>query len=91
MVAATRDPTRFDGRLGDFIRFGVSPRGTLALAQVARVHAYLQGCDHVTPDDVKEMSRTVLRHRLVLSYEALAEEMTADAVLASLLDQVPVP
>lgn len=91
VVAATRNPTRFNARLGDFIRFGVSPRGSLALAQVARVHAYLQGRDYVTPDDIKDVSRTVLRHRLVLSYEALAEEMTADDVLTSLLDQVPVP
>lgn len=91
LVAATRDPYRFGADVGDLVRFGVSPRGTLALAHVARASAFLAGRDHVVPDDVKSVAPAVFRHRVVLSYEALAEQMTADEVLAMILQQVPVP
>lgn len=91
LVTATRDPYRFGREVGDFIRFGVSPRGTLALAHVARAYAFLDGRDHVVPDDIKAMVNSVFRHRVVLSYEALAEQKTVDEVLATILQQVPVP
>lgn len=91
LVAATRDPYRIGPEVGDLIRFGVSPRGTLALAHVARAFAFLRGRNHVVPDDVKAMARAVFRHRIVLSYEALAEQKTADDVLERVLQQVPVP
>ena len=91
LVAATRDPYRFGAELGDLVRFGVSPRGTLALAHAARALAFLAGRDHVVPDDVKTMAMPAFRHRIVLSYEALAEQKTADEVLDVLLSQVPVP
>lgn len=91
LVSATRDPYRFGAQIGDLIRFGVSPRGTLALGHVARAAAFLAGRDHVVPDDVKAMAASVFRHRIVLSYEALAEQKTVDEVLGMLLQQVPVP
>lgn len=91
LVAATRDPYRFGAEVGDLVRFGVSPRGTLALAHVARAFAFLAGRDHVVPDDVKAMVTSVFRHRIVLSYEALAEQKSVDDVLAMILQQVPVP
>ncbi|WP_235935198.1 AAA family ATPase [Candidatus Laterigemmans baculatus] len=91
LVAATRDPYRFGSEVGDLVRFGVSPRGTLALAHVARASAFVAGRDHVTPDDVKAVATAVFRHRIVLSYEALAEQKAADDVLAMILSQVPVP
>lgn len=91
LVVATRDPYRFGGEIGDLVRFGVSPRGTLALARVARASAFLAGRDHVIPDDVKSVALAVFRHRIVLSYEALAEQKNADQVLEMILQQVPVP
>lgn len=91
LVAATRDPYRFGPEVGDLVRFGVSPRGTLALAHAARAFAFLAGRDHVIPDDVKTMATPAFRHRIVLSYEAMAEQKSADEVLELLLGQVPVP
>lgn len=91
LVTATRDPYRFGAEVGALIRFGVSPRGTLALAHVARASAFLAGRNHVLPDDVKAMAASVFRHRIVLSYEALAEQKTVDDVLEMVLQQVPVP
>lgn len=91
LVTATRDPYRFGADIGDLVRFGVSPRGTLALAHVARALAFLEGRNHVVPDDVKRMAPSVFRHRIVLSYEALAEQKSVDEVLTMILQQVPVP
>jgi MoxR-like ATPase len=91
LVEATRDPYRFGSELGDLIRFGVSPRGAIALAHAARANAFLESRDYATPDDVKAILGDVFRHRLVLSYEALAEEETADDVLERLVAQVAVP
>lgn len=91
IVLATRDPYQFGADVGELIQFGVSPRGTLGLALAARVHAFLEGRGYVTPHDVKSMAHEVLRHRLILSYEAEAEQQTADGVIDALLAVVPVP
>lgn len=91
LVMATRDPYRFGAEVGDLVQFGVSPRGTLALSLAARVHAFLDGRGFVTPDDVKDMAYEVLRHRIILSYEAEAEERTPDDVLQVIMSAVPVP
>jgi MoxR-like ATPase len=90
LVGATRRPAEFGEQLGRWIRVGASPRGTLALDRASRAHAWLQGRDHVLPDDVRAVVPECLRHRLILSYEANAEGVTADDVLAELLNQVAV-
>ncbi len=84
LVAATRKPT-------PHISFGASPRATLAMAHVAKGHAFLQGRPFVIPEDVKAVAHDVLRHRLVLSYEAAAEQVTADRLIDQILNAVPVP
>jgi MoxR-like ATPase len=91
LISATRDPYRFGSEVGDLIRFGVSPRGTIALAHAARAAAFLFDRDYATPDDVHQVLYDALRHRIILSYEALAEEKSADEVLRELVQRVPVP
>ncbi len=92
LVHATRAPADF--KLGDLvplIEFGASPRATIALAQSARAHAFLRGRAFVSPDDVKAMAPDVLRHRVLLTYEAEAESVTSDQVVQRVLDAVPSP
>jgi MoxR-like ATPase len=92
LVHATRAPADF--KLGDLvplIEFGASPRATIALAQSARAHAFLRGREFVSPDDVKAMAPDVLRHRVLLTYEAEAESVTSDQVVQRVLDAVPSP
>lgn len=91
LVRATRDTGELDSKLAAYIRFGVSPRGTLALAHAARAGTFLDGRHHVTPDDVKAVVKDVFRHRIVLSYEALADDRHADDVLDALVPHVRVP
>ena len=73
------------------IELGASPRASIYLMQAARAHAFLQGRSYVTPHDVKSLALDVLRHRLVLTYEAEAEGKTAETIVQVLLDNVPVP
>ncbi len=91
LVRATRDPAGYGLDLGPLIERGASPRATIALVRVARAHALLLGRDYVTPHDVKALARDVLRHRILVSYEADAEGLTADDILRRLLDRIPVP
>jgi MoxR-like ATPase len=91
LVQATRRPHTYSSKSVNYIRFGVSPRGTLALAHAARAFAFLSGRDYVNPDDVKSVLYDVFRHRIVLSYEALAEDQSADGILQTLVQHVPVP
>jgi MoxR-like ATPase len=90
LIAATRRPQSFGDPLQRWIRVGASPRGTLALGRSSRVYAWLQGRDHVLPDDVRAVIHDCLRHRLILSYEANAEGVTADDVIGELINQVAV-
>jgi MoxR-like ATPase len=92
LVTATRRPLDFRlPSLVQHISFGASPRATLALAHVAKAHAFIQGRAYVIPEDVKAVAHDVLRHRLVLSYEAAAEQMTSDRIIDQILGAVPVP
>ena len=92
IVTATRKPTEFKlSALAQHIAYGASPRATLALAHVAKGHAFIQGRAYVVPEDVKAVAHDVLRHRLVLSYEAAAENITADKIVDQVLGAVPVP
>ena len=88
---ASRSPARVERELGGYVAHGASPRATAALAQAALAHALLEGRDYATPDDVKALALDVLRHRLVLTYEAEADSVTADAVIERLLLGVPLP
>jgi len=91
LIMATRDPARYEGsRLKNWIRVGSSPRASIALDKCSRAAAWLAGRDYVTPDDVRGVAHSVLRHRLILSYDALAESVTADAVIDEILKQVVV-
>ena len=92
LVLATRDP-RSAGLpdLSDLISFGASPRATLFLARAAKALAMVRGRGYVIPEDVKELAPDVLRHRIVPTYEAEAEEITTDALIKRLLDRIPVP
>src|SRR5215212_10286426 len=92
IVTATRKPGDFRlNTLVPHIAFGASPRATLALAHVAKAYAFIEGRPYVVPDDVKNVAHDVLRHRIVLSYEAAAELVTADRIIDQVLSAVPVP
>lgn len=90
LVLASRDAGSLDPELARWTAFGASPRGTIALDRCARSLAWLDGRDYVTPDDVRAMAYDVLRHRILLTFEAEAEGMTADAVIERLIERVPV-
>ena len=92
LVHATRAPKEAGlADLAPLIEFGASPRATIALAQASRAHAFLRGRGYVTPDDVKAIAPDVLRHRVLTSFEADAEEVTSDDVVARVLARVPSP
>ncbi|NAX19576.1 AAA family ATPase [Vibrio sp. V39_P1S14PM300] len=88
LVMATRQPTQYDDRLAQWIELGVSPRATIALDRCARAHAWLSGRDFVSPQDVQAMAYPVLRHRLLLTYQAQAEGMQPNQVIDHLLSLV---
>ncbi|MFN8651071.1 MAG: MoxR family ATPase [Gemmatimonadales bacterium] len=92
LVRATRDPSVVGlQNLKPLVAFGASPRASIALAQAAKAHAYLRGRGYVIPEDVRAMALDVLRHRVLLTFEAEAEEIDADSVVTRILDAVPVP
>ncbi len=91
LVVATRDPQTFKLNLAPFIQYGASPRATLYLTLAAKAYAFLSGRGYVTPQDVKSIGADVLRHRITISYEAEAEEMTSDTIVQQIFDGVPVP
>ena len=90
LTAATRSPEGYGGDLARWIEFGVSPRATIGLDRCARAHAWLNGKDFVSPDDVQAVLYDVFRHRLLLSFEAEANGQTPDKIISELLLQVPV-
>ena len=77
--------------LRQLVAYGASPRASIYLAQAARAHAYLRGRAYVVPEDIKDMARDVLRHRVLLTFEAEAEDVTPDDVIARVLEHVEVP
>jgi MoxR-like ATPase len=91
LVFATREPATFGLDLAALVEYGASPRATLALTLAAKAHAFLQGRGYVTPQDVKSVGPDVLRHRVIVTYEAEAEEIDADEVVRRVFDGVPVP
>ncbi len=88
LIDATRHPQNISETLASYINIGVSPRGTLALERCGRAHAWLEGRDAVQPEDIRRIAPAVIRHRLMLSYQANADNRSADDVVTMLLDAV---
>ena len=91
IVQATRSPQDFGLRIADLIRYGASPRASICLCMASRAYALIQGRGYVTPQDVKSVGLDVLRHRVIVSYEAEAEEKTSDDIIRQIFNAVKVP
>ena len=91
IVFATRKPVDYTIDISDYIQFGASPRATIFLSLAARVYAFLQRRAFVTPQDIKTIAPAVLRHRIILSYEAEAENISTDQIIGQIFDSVEVP
>ena len=91
IVQATRTPEKYGLDVGKLIQYGASPRATIYLAMASRAHALMQGRGYVTPQDVKSIGMDVLRHRVIITYEAEAEEKTPENVVAAIFDSIAVP
>ncbi len=91
IVQATRYPEAFELNINHLIEYGASPRATIYLQQAARALAFLQGEGNVFPNDVKQVAMDILRHRIIVTYEAEAENMTSEDIIRQILDTVPVP
>ncbi|OSP56027.1 MoxR family ATPase [Pseudoruegeria sp. SK021] len=90
LIFATRAPAQYGEDLAEMIAFGASPRGTIALDRCTRVHAWMRGATFATPMDVQAVVHDVLRHRLILTFEAEADGITKDSLITELLQRVPV-
>jgi len=91
IVCATRDPQKYGLKLANYISYGASPRATIYLAVAAKAQAFLQQRGYVTPQDVKSVGADVLRHRVIVSYEAEAEDKTSEDVIKTIFDTIEVP
>ena len=93
LVFATREPDKFKNlqELSNLIECGASPRASIYLAQAAKAHAFLEHRGYVTPDDIKAIGKDVLRHRIILTYEAEAEQITQEDIVSKLFDEIEVP
>lgn len=91
LIMATRHPEKYDNKLSGQVLFGASPRATIALDRCAKINAWLSGRDFVTPEDIHTVIYDVLRHRLILTFEAQAEGVTTDDIIEKLLNLVPLP
>ncbi len=91
LVLVTREPGAYDAALAPLLRLGASPRASIGLDRASRAHAWLAGRDYVSPEDIQAIAPDVLRHRLLLSYQARADGVGADEIVARLLARVPVP
>ena len=91
IILATRTPEVYGDDLGSWLRYGASPRASIALDRCAKAKAWLAGRDFVSPDDIQDMAFDVLRHRIILSYEAEAQGMTTDNVIQELINRIAVP
>ncbi|GAV20114.1 MoxR-like ATPase [Mariprofundus micogutta] len=91
LVMATRQPEKYSKQLADWIQYAASPRATIALDRCSRAHAWLSGRDYVSPEDIQAIAPDVLRHRLLLSFEAEAAGISSDDVITELLGRVAVP
>ncbi len=91
VVFATREPAKYGLNLRNLISFGASPRATIYLALASKAHAFINGRGYVTPQDVKSIGMDVLRHRVIVSYEAEAEEKTSENIIKQIFDNIEVP
>lgn len=91
LIMATRHLQKYDPKMAGYIMYGASPRATLALDRCAKIHAWMQERDYVTPEDIRAVVFDILRHRIILSFEAQAEGVTTDDVVAQILKLVPLP
>jgi len=92
LVFATREPEKYGlEQLKDLIAFGASPRATIYLNLAAKAHAFIRGRGYITPEDIKAVGPDVLRHRIIVTYEAEAEEKTSDSLVADIFDAIEVP
>ena len=91
LVMATRRPEAYDEKFSRWVAFGASPRGTIALDRCARARTWLSGRDYVLPEDIHAVVHDVLRHRIILTFEAEAEGVTPDSFIDLLLSRVPLP
>jgi MoxR-like ATPase len=91
LVEASRNPEAFGMNIGQYIRYGASPRASIFLAMASKAHALVDGRGYVTPQDVKSISMNILRHRIILTYEAEAEEKTSEDIIKEILQNVDVP
>ena len=91
LVSATRDPGAYGIPMATYIQYGASPRATLYLTLAAKAHAFISGRGYVTPQDVKSIGTDVLRHRVIISYEAEARDLTSDDLVQEIFDTVDVP
>ncbi len=91
LVFATREPEKYGMNVAEYIEFGASPRASIFLAKAARVNAFLAGRTYITPQDIKIVGPDVLRHRIILSFEAEAEDISTETIVQTLFDSVEVP
>lgn len=91
LVEATRNPDQYNLNIRDYIRYGASPRATIFLTMASRANALIEGRGYVTPQDVKTIAMNVLRHRVIITYEAEAEELSPEDIIKQILDTVDVP
>ncbi|MDP8237153.1 MAG: MoxR family ATPase [Candidatus Erginobacter occultus] len=91
LVFASREPAQYNLDIGDYIQYGASPRATIFLTVAAKAHAFLKGRGYVTPQDVKTVGKDILRHRVIVNYEAEAEDLTSEDLIQKIFDQIEVP
>ncbi len=91
LVFASREPAQYNLDIGNYILYGASPRATIFLTVAAKAHAFLKGRGYVTPQDVKTVGLDVLRHRVIVNYEAEAEDLTSEDLIGKIFDQIEVP
>ena len=92
IVFATRTPEKYKlEKIAQFIQFGVSPRATIALLKASKTYAFLHGRHFVIPEDIRFIVKAVLRHRLILTYQAMAEDIVPDQIIQTIVDTIPVP
>ena len=92
IIFATREPQKSGmKKIGTLIEFGASPRGTLALIKASKAHAFLNGRGYVVPDDIKQIAPDVLRHRIVTSFEAQAENIDSTRIIREIINRIEVP
>jgi MoxR-like ATPase len=91
LVLATRKPAAYDKELAPLVQLGASPRASIGLDRAARAHSWLAGRDYVSPEDIQAVAPDVLRHRLLVSYQARADGIGVNEIVERLLERVPVP